>query len=92
MQRYLVNLGWIHLQPTRESFAFFRLNSFIIVFEIKNENQLLFSYPAVPFLSFWGEEFRGDTKGCVGENSLPAFSIVSLVCLIAMAMLPKAPL
>ena len=81
MQRYLVNLGWIHLQPTRESFAFFRLNSFIIVFEIKNENQLLVSYPAVPFLSF-----------CVGENSLPAFSIVSLVCLIAMAMLPKAPL
>ena len=46
----------------------FRLNSFIIVFEIKNENQLVVSYPAVPFLSFWGEEFRGDTKRLRGRK------------------------
>lgn len=31
-------------------------------------------------------------KGWVGEHSLPAFFIVSLVCLSAKAMLPKAPL
>lgn len=38
-----LNLEWIHLQPIRESVAFFRLNSFIIVFEIKNENKLVVS-------------------------------------------------